>query len=52
MIEAVETKGRRAVAAALLMNVLVRKLFINDSTAHFHAAFLGFFNRPVVYFSW
>ena len=51
-IETVEMRGRRAVAAALLMNVVVRKLFVNDSAASFHAAFLGFFNRPVVYLSW
>lgn len=52
MIKVVEKRPRREVAAAVLMSVVVRRLFVDDQTPQFHVAFLGFFNRPVVYFSW
>ena len=52
MIKALERRGRRQVASAIMMNVVVRGMFRSDATAQFHVAFLGFFNRPVVFFSW
>lgn len=52
MIKVIERRSRTDVAAALMMNIVVRGLFADDQTVRFHAAFLGFFNRPVVYFSW
>ena len=52
MVQTIESRGKRDIAAAFMMNVVVRSLFLEDKTARFHAAFLGFFNRPVVYFSW
>ena len=51
-MKVVETRGRKEIAAAFMMYIVVRDLFASDRTAQFHTAFLGIFNRPVVYFSW
>ena len=52
MMQAIQTRERTEIAAAFMMNIVVRGMFKGDKTAHFHTAFLGFFKRPVVYFSW
>ena len=52
MMKVVETRGRKEIAAVFMMCIVVRDLFAGDGTAQFHTAFLGLFNRPVVYFSW
>ena len=50
--DVVENKAKEEVAAAFLLNVVVRKLFESDPQVTAHAAFLGFHRRPVVYLSW
>lgn len=50
--EIMERKPKEKVAAAFITSVVVCHLFKGDDTAVFHAAFLGFYRRPVVFFSW
>ena len=50
--DVVANLAKEDVAAAFLMNVVVRKLFENDPQVTVYAAFLGFNRRPVVYLSW
>ena len=50
--DVMENEGKADVAAAFMVNVVVRKLFQNEQGMEFFAAFLGFHGRPVVYLSW
>ncbi|KAK7684485.1 hypothetical protein QCA50_005665 [Cerrena zonata] len=47
-----ERESEQKVAAAFITSVVVCHLFNKDETAVFHAAFLGFYRRPMVFFSW
>ncbi|KAK7682014.1 hypothetical protein QCA50_014978 [Cerrena zonata] len=52
LVEIVEKEAEKKVAAAFITNVVVCHLFTKDQTAVFHAALLGFYRRPMIFFSW
>lgn len=49
--EIMEMEPNEKVAAAFVTSVVVCHLFSADETAHFHAALLGFYRRPVLFFT-
>lgn len=45
-------KLKQEVASAFMTSVVVCNLYKGDKVADFYAGFIGFFNLPILYFSW